>query len=419
MLPTEDDVWRTGECCRLLTAMAALWHDVGKIGKAFQTKLVRGTPTSDAFRHEWLSLRLFQAFVGTDKEDRFWLERLAGMDTNKAALSRMAKGWLKALYRDTDDGMSGNGRKTSSYGATLAELPPLARVIGWLLLGHHRLPAKAGSAVTADSIIRNPLKSIVPGWGYVHDFDRKSLKETWTIRERDLPCFSQVWREHVSRTARHMLDRPDILATDWLANTYAIHVSRLGLMLADHIYSALGDPQGRVCGDPSYEPYANTNRQTRKLHQRLDEHLIGVERLSSLLLRRLGCLRETLPVVGTVSSSRFRRRSLASHLHKGDVLPVPERVQGYRTVSRKQFKSNPERLRRRLVRRHHLSPEEAELRIPDHLAHMTDLPFLQVKSASTGQHFRLFVEHGQLQEQSCSGGFSLYGLSATTTIPWF
>ena len=50
---------------------------------------------------------------------------------------------------------------------------------------------------------------------------------------------------------------------------------------------------------------------------------------------------------------------------------------------------------------------------------MTDLPFLQVKSASTGQHFRLFVEHGQLQEQSCSGGFSLYGLSATTTIPWF
>lgn len=110
---------------------------------------------------------------------------------------------------------------------------------------------------------------------------------------------------------------------------------------------------------------------------------------------------------------------LASHLHKGDVLPVPERVQGYRTVSRKQFKSNPERLRRRLVRRHHLSPEEAELRIPDHLAHMTDLPFLQVKSASTGQRFRLFVEHGQLQEQSCAGGFSLYGLSATTTIPWF
>ena len=34
--PAEDNDWRTGECCRLLTAMAALWHDVGKIGKAFQ-----------------------------------------------------------------------------------------------------------------------------------------------------------------------------------------------------------------------------------------------------------------------------------------------------------------------------------------------------------------------------------------------
>ena len=110
---------------------------------------------------------------------------------------------------------------------------------------------------------------------------------------------------------------------------------------------------------------------------------------------------------------------LASHLCKGDILPVPEKVQGYRTVSRKQFKSNSERLRRRLVRRHHLSPKEAALRIPDHLAHMTNLPFLQVKSSSTGQRFRLFIEHGHLQGQSCPGNFSLYGLSATTTIPWF
>ena len=309
VLPSEDDTWGTGECCRLLTAMAALWHDVGKIGKAFQTKLVQGTPTSDAFRHEWLSLRLFQAFVGAEREDRVWLERLAALDANTTALSSMAKGWLKALYKDTDDGISRSGRGSSSDCSAFADLPPLARVIGWLVLGHHRLPAKAGNAITADSIIRNPLKSIVPGWGYAHDFDRKSLKETWTIRERDLPCFSQAWRERVSRTARKMLDRPDVFSTDWLDNTYALHVSRLGLMLADHVYSALGDPQRRAGGDPAYELYANTHRQTRELRQKLDEHLIGVERLSSLLLWRLGRLRETLPAVGPLSSRRFRKRS--------------------------------------------------------------------------------------------------------------
>ena len=36
VVPAEDNGWLTAESCRLLTAMAALWHDVGKIGKAFQ-----------------------------------------------------------------------------------------------------------------------------------------------------------------------------------------------------------------------------------------------------------------------------------------------------------------------------------------------------------------------------------------------
>ena len=309
VLPAGDDVWRTGECCRLLTAMAALWHDVGKIGKAFQAKLMGGSPASDAFRHEWLSLRLFQAFVDAEKEDRAWLERLVDMNANKTALSCMAKSWLEALCKDENDGMSSSGRGASSDCVALAGLPPLARAIGWLLLGHHRLPVKAGNAVTADSIIRNPLKSIVPGWGYVHVLDEKSLRKTWKIQEKDLPCFSHAWRERVTRVARKMLGRQDVFSTDWLDNTYAIHVSRLGLMLADHVYSALSNQQGRVCGDPAYKPYANTNRQTGELRQKLDEHLIGVERLSSRLLWRLGRLRETLPVVGPLSSRRFRKRS--------------------------------------------------------------------------------------------------------------
>lgn len=110
---------------------------------------------------------------------------------------------------------------------------------------------------------------------------------------------------------------------------------------------------------------------------------------------------------------------LASHIRKEKVLPVPERVQGHRTVSRRQFKSSPERLRRRLARRHGLSAEEAARRIPDQTARMTDLPFIQLKSASTGQHFRLFIEHGPLREHASPGSFSPYGLSATATVPWF
>ena len=94
-------------------------------------------------------------------------------------------------------------------------------------------------------------------------------------------------------------------------------------------------------------------------------------------------------------------------------------LQGYRTVSRRQFKSSPERLMRRHARRHGLSAEEAARQVLDQQGQRSALPFVQLKSSSTGQRFCLFVEHGALQGQECPGSFSAYGLSATATIPWF
>lgn len=110
---------------------------------------------------------------------------------------------------------------------------------------------------------------------------------------------------------------------------------------------------------------------------------------------------------------------LASHAFKEAIAPVPDCVQGYRTVSRRQFKSSPERLMRRHARRHGLSAEEAGRQVLDQQGQRSALPFVQLKSSSTGQRFCLFVEHGALQEQECPGSFSAYGLSATATIPWF
>ncbi|MGG2681140.1 type I-F CRISPR-associated endoribonuclease Cas6/Csy4 [Pseudomonas aeruginosa] len=91
----------------------------------------------------------------------------------------------------------------------------------------------------------------------------------------------------------------------------------------------------------------------------------------------------------------------------------------YRQVSRVQVKSNPERLRRRLMRRHDLSEEEARKRIPDTVARALDLPFVTLRSQSTGQHFRLFIRHGPLQATAEEGGFTCYGLSKGGFVPWF
>ena len=91
----------------------------------------------------------------------------------------------------------------------------------------------------------------------------------------------------------------------------------------------------------------------------------------------------------------------------------------HRTLRRVQVKSSPERLRRRLMKRHQLSEAQARERIPDSVGRMTDLPYVPMASTSTAQQFKLFLALGAAQPQPQAGDFNTYGLSATATVPWF
>ena len=106
------------------------------------------------------------------------------------------------------------------------------------------------------------------------------------------------------------------------------------------------------------------------------------------------------------------------HISLGSPALTPGDVQ-HRTVRRVQSKSNPERLRRRYAKRHNMNIEEARVLIPDTSAKLLRLPFLSLRSRSTGQPFRLFVEHGPLCPEPTAGSFSQYGLSAGASVPWF
>lgn len=106
------------------------------------------------------------------------------------------------------------------------------------------------------------------------------------------------------------------------------------------------------------------------------------------------------------------------HVSASAVLPVPAGAT-HRAVRRVQSKSNPARLRRRLMRRHGLDEQEAEQRIPDTATEWLRLPFVQLPSASTGQTFRLFIAHAPIQQTAVAGEFNAYGLSRTATVPWF
>ncbi|MGF6527666.1 type I-F CRISPR-associated endoribonuclease Cas6/Csy4 [Variovorax sp. PvP013] len=109
---------------------------------------------------------------------------------------------------------------------------------------------------------------------------------------------------------------------------------------------------------------------------------------------------------------------MRDHLQVTSVLSVPSGT-AHRVVSRVQAKSSLDRLRRRQMRRHGLDADQALARVPDTAAERLDLPYIHLRSQSTNQMFRLFIRHGALQEAATVGSFSTYGLSTSSTIPWF
>ena len=141
VLRVEDEShWHHLPLMTALTALAALMHDLGKATQAFQDRLKQpGLRERNHYRHEWVSVRLFQAFVGDD-DDAGWLRRLAASADADAQAQAFERQWL-----DTEGGrLLRDGIDEPQAGECLpfASLPPLAQAVAWLVLTHHRLPCK-------------------------------------------------------------------------------------------------------------------------------------------------------------------------------------------------------------------------------------------------------------------------------------
>lgn len=178
----------------------------------------------------------------------------------------------------------------------------------------------------------------------------------------------------------------------------------------------------RVLPDPEFTVNQILSTLFRKLHQvlvQLNSQKIGV----SFPLHGETTLGTTMRLHGAEVdlNNLMGLRWLTGMIDYVELSPiskVPEGVK-YRTVYRVQAKSSPARLRRRAMRRHNISSDEAIRRIPDNVAETLKLPFIQLASASTKQNFPLFVCHGPISENSSEGCYSSYGFSSITTVPWF
>jgi len=109
---------------------------------------------------------------------------------------------------------------------------------------------------------------------------------------------------------------------------------------------------------------------------------------------------------------------LQDYLQLSDIQEVPQNmVKEYAVFSRKQIKSNPERLaRRRAKKDSSISFQEALKRYQK--SDSTNLPYIQVNSLSSSNSFRLFVER-KISETENQGYFNCYGLSNNATVPIF
>lgn len=179
----------------------------------------------------------------------------------------------------------------------------------------------------------------------------------------------------------------------------------------------------RLRPDPEFLPHQLMDNLFAKLHRHLVEQAItdigisfpkaGGTVLGLGHVMRLHSAEERLATLTAASWLAGMRELVAM----GDLLRVPANSTPF-AVRRMQSKSNPERIRRRQMKRKGWTAEQAKAAIPEACATRLRLPYLNVRSTSTGQNFRLFIRQTAVPK-SAEGAFNSYGLSTTATLPMF
>jgi len=280
--------WHTTEIITIASAIAGLFHDLGKANDLFQEKLNQCAEGKNAkrfepYRHEWVSLRIFQAFV-SERSDQEWLKQLAEVNED------LENHVIQKTIIDNPG--------SDNFNNPFATLPRFARLIAWLVVSHHRLPVypKLGNTEPSfDQADKWLIFSFDESWNSInsqnHKWEVRTLKANWTF-SYGTPLASKTWQKRASELSKRALFCQGLMEVDWFSQPFVMHLSRLALMLADHHYSAK-DAQTRW-QDSNYQGFANTDEQ-RQPKQKLDEHNVGVSQHAfefSLKFRRL---RQELP----------------------------------------------------------------------------------------------------------------------------
>ena len=147
------------------------------------------------------------------------------------------------------------------------------------------------------------------------------------------------------------------------------------------------------------------------------QYRFNAEKGIGFLGEKIRLFAETQADLEKLNISKWLER-LTDYLHITSIREVPEtKITGYAIYSRKQVKTNAERLARHRVKRGDIGFDEALARYSN-VVTTTDLPYIQMKSLTSEKSFKLFIEK-KPATKSETQVFSTYGLSSVSTVPEF
>lgn len=264
----END-WHYLPLIKSLVAVSALLHDWGKASVLFQEKLLdsKNRFKGDPIRHEWISCLLLHALVQSSDNphsDEAWLTLLIENQWHEDLIKQVV-----AQYEDHTKALHG--------------LPPLAQLIAWLIVSHHRLPdlkienQRQSFTDTPANNLDQLFQLIDVDWGYQNKFDVNEYKN------RLVQCFqfqqgllsqSNGWNKQIKKWATRLKQEQNNVHQVLQDGSWRVvlHHARLCLMMGDHYYSSCeADKNWKT----NLNLIANTN-QAKQPKQFLDEHLVGV-----------------------------------------------------------------------------------------------------------------------------------------------
>ncbi len=283
----END-WQYLPLIKALTGIAALLHDWGKASKLFQEKLQPDSKNKfkgDPIRHEWISILLLNVLVG-NKEDKAWLSELANGDISEQR--------IKAAVKEDNQ-------------TPLDKLPDAAKLVAWLIVSHHRLPfIKSDWRDESAPDISSMLKRITQEWGYENKQDpqeyQKRVEQCFEF-PNGLLTQSKEWLKRIKRWASSLQHCLPLIESAMQDGSYrlVLHHARLCLMLGDHCYSS---KDAATNWQDTTGLFANTDRQTNQLKQKLDEHLVGVAKYALDTAHLLPAFEQEPPVASDIQVLR-------------------------------------------------------------------------------------------------------------------